>query len=157
MSQRIVWEGANTRSNRWSFNSSTIISASSSRAGYLAMGKSPVSIKIFWAKAVVISRLIPETSSMLVLFFKPIPNWFHVQGWEIFYEMLILIVNSFWFIGMLKEKIVDIIQFDSLVRWKIYRFKFCIVAIRIWTRALASLISPRLCREERIWTAIFLQ
>ncbi len=30
--------------------------------------------------------------------------------------MLILISNSFWFIGMLKEKIVDIIQFDSLVR-----------------------------------------
>ena len=71
-----------------------MISASSSRAGYFAMGKSPVSMKIFWAKAVVISRVISETSSMLFLFFKLIPSWFLVQWLEMCYEMLILILNS---------------------------------------------------------------
>ena len=72
------------------------------------MGKSPVSMKIFWANAVVISGFISETSSMLVLFFKLIPSWFLVQLLEMCYEMLILILNSFWLFGMFKENLAHI-------------------------------------------------
>ena len=45
---------------------------------------------------------------MLVLFFKLIPSWFLVQLLEMCYEMLILILNSFWLFGMFKENLAHI-------------------------------------------------